>query len=139
MDKTTETTNIQEETLYTLYTHTCLANDKVYVGITYKDAKQRWDDGNGYRNNYELYTDILKHGWSEGFHHKVVADNLTWERAKETERLFIEIYDSTNPEKGYNHRKGGIGYGAHRGKKTDVGSKLKALRTNKKNNSARTC
>ena len=114
-----------------LKTHTCLANDKVYVGITYKNAKQRWDEGSGYKSNYELYSDIVKYGWEEGFHHKVVADNLTWEKAKEAERFFIEIYDSTNPDKGYNHRKGGIGYGAHKSRETDIGNKIKSLRSNK--------
>jgi len=117
--------------LYTLYLHTCLANDKVYVGITYKEAKRRWDDGSGYKSNYELYSDIVKYDWNIGFHHKIVADNLTWEKAKEAEKYFIDIFDSTNPEKGYNHRRGGIGYGAHRNK-SDIATKLKALRKNKK-------
>lgn len=126
-----DSSNIVSDSLYTLYTHTCLANDKVYVGITYKNAKQRWDEGDGYKSNYELYSDIVKYGWKEGFHHKIVADNLSWEKAKESERFFIEIYDSTNPEKGYNHRKGGIGYGAHRNRETNIGEKLKTLRKKK--------
>lgn len=123
------------EELYTLYIHTCLSNDKVYVGITYKDAKQRWDDGSGYKSNYELYSDIVQFGWNEGFHHKIVADNLTWEKAKEAERYFIEIFDSTNPEKGYNHRRGGIGYGIRKNR-SDIGSKIKTLRKNKKTTQA---
>lgn len=121
---------VRQDELYTLYIHTCLANDKVYVGITNKDAKQRWIEGSGYKSNYELYSDILKYNWEKGFHHKVVADNLTWEKAKEAERFFIDTFDSTNPEKGYNHRKGGIGYGAHRNR-ANVGTKIKVLRKNK--------
>ena len=120
----------KDEILYSLYIHTCLKNDKVYVGITFNDAKQRWDDGSGYKSNYELYSDIVKYGWEEGFHHKIVADNLTWEKAKESERYFIDMFDSTNPEKGYNHRRGGICYGAHRNR-ANVGEKIKVLRKNK--------
>lgn len=119
-----------EDALYTLYVHTCLKNDKVYVGITYKDAKNRWDDGSGYKSNFELYSDIKIYGWDEGFHHKIVRDNLTWEKAKEAEKFFIEIYDSTNPEKGYNHRKGGIGYGLHKPRE-NFGHKLRMLRKNR--------
>lgn len=122
--------NVRQDELYTLYIHTCLANDKVYVGITHKDAKQRWIDGNGYKGNYELYSDIIKYSWEDGFHHKIVADNLTWEKAKEAERFFIDTFDSTNPEKGYNHRKGGVGYGAHRNR-ANIGTKIKVLRKNK--------
>lgn len=120
----------KDDTLYTLYVHTCLKNDKVYVGITYKDAKSRWDDGSGYKSNYELYSDIRLYGWDEGFHHKIVRDNLTWEKAKEAEKFFIEMYESTNPERGYNHRKGGIGYGLHKPRE-NFGDKLRTLRKNK--------
>ena len=131
MDKDkTAPQDIRKNELYTLYIHTCLENDKVYVGITNKDAKKRWIDGSGYKSNYELYSDILKYSWDKGFHHKVVADNLTWEKAKEAERFFIDTFDSTNPEKGYNHRRGGIGYGAHRNR-ANVGTKIQVLRKNK--------
>ncbi len=35
-----EIINIEDNnSLYSLYIHTCLSNDKVYVGITYKDAR----------------------------------------------------------------------------------------------------
>ena len=55
-------TDNQEE-LYTLYIHTCLENDKVYVGITSKDAKNRWLDSEIYKGNSDLYSDIKKYGW----------------------------------------------------------------------------
>lgn len=121
--------NIQNEEVYTLYVHTCIANKKVYVGITYQDANNRWKDGEGYKSNYELYSDIRKYGWEEGFFHQIVSDNLSWEKVKEAEAFFINIYDSTNPEKGYNHSVGG-----KYGKKKERGSfasKLKSLRKNK--------
>ena len=49
---------------------------------------------------------------------------------KEAERYFIEIFDSTNSEKGYNHRAGGVGYRACRSK-SYIGEKLRVLRKNK--------
>ena len=121
----------KEETLYTLYLHTCLANNKVYVGVTCKDASDRWLDGDGYKSNYELYSDIKLYGWDKGFNHKVVNDNLTWDKVKEAEKYFIDVFDATNPDKGYNHRKGGS-YGGHKKRKIDVSQKIRALRKQKK-------
>lgn len=120
----------KNETLYTLYLHTCLVNNKVYVGVTSKDASNRWLDGDGYKTNFELYTDIKKYGWEEGFNHKIVNDNLTWEKVKEAERYFIEMFGAINPEKGYNHDKGGK-YGGHKQRNIDVGTKIKLLRKSK--------
>lgn len=114
---------------YTLYVHTCIANHKVYVGITYKDANDRWKDGEGYKSNFELYSDIRKYGWEDGFFHQIVRDDLSWEKVKEAEAYFVNIFDSTNPEKGYNHTIGGL-YGKKR-ERGDFGSKLKTLRKNK--------
>lgn len=54
-------TDNQEE-FYTLYIHTCLENDKVYVGITSKDSKNRWLDSESYKGNSDLYSDIKKYG-----------------------------------------------------------------------------
>ena len=122
-------TDNQEE-LYTLYIHTCLENDKVYVGITSKDAKNRWLDSESYKGNSDLYSDIKKYGWDNGFHHKIVADNLVWEKAKESEKFFIETFDSTNPEKGYNHRKGNNRQGISR-ERANIGTKIQILRKNK--------
>lgn len=116
-----------DENIYTLYVHTCLETKKVYVGITYKEADERWRDGEGYKTNFELYSDIRKYGWEKGFFHQIVRDNLTYEKAKEAESFFIEMYDSTNPEKGYNHNHGGDGYG-RRKERGEFGSLIKSLR-----------
>ena len=118
------------EELYMLYIHTCLDNDKVYVGISKKSSNERWLDSNTYKTNGALYSDITKFGWDTGFHHKIVADNITWEKAKETEKFFIETFDSTNPNKGYNHKKGNNRQGIHR-ERANVGSKIQTLRKNK--------
>ena len=125
-----------EDRNYTLYVHTCLANKKVYVGVTYKDAKERWKDGEGYKNNYELYSDIRQYGWTDGFFHQIVRDNLTYEEVIEAETFFIKMYDSMNSEKGYNHSRGGAGYSKHK-EREEFGEKIKLLRKAKK--SHKTC
>ena len=121
---------MSSEETYTLYIHTCIANKKVYVGITYKTAEDRWKDGEGYKSNFELYSDIRKYGWEEGFFHQIVSDGLSWEQVKEAEAFFIKTYDSTNPEKGYNHSIGGI-YGKKK-QKSDLGIRIKKLRKSNK-------
>ena len=54
-----ETTSLESEVLYTLYMHTCVHNNKKYIGVTDKNAKNRWNNGSGYKTNFELYTDCL--------------------------------------------------------------------------------
>ncbi|MBO5266497.1 MAG: helix-turn-helix domain-containing protein [Ruminiclostridium sp.] len=121
----------EDENIYSIYIHINLHNNKVYIGITYKGSKERWNDGDGYKHNFEFYSDIRQYGWETGFHHHVIRENLSYEKAKEEERHFIDIYDATNPEKGYNHKKGGSGYSKKR-ENTKVGDKLKQLRKSKK-------
>ena len=36
-----------------------------YVGITRKNKKQRWNNGNGYTENQKFYKDIQKYGWDD--------------------------------------------------------------------------
>ena len=107
-----------------------LVNDKVYVGITSKDANDHWLDGESYKGNSDLYAHIKKFGWESGFHHKIVADSLSWEKAKESEKLLIETLEATDPEKGYNHRKGNNRQGVRR-ERANVRTKIQILRKNR--------
>lgn len=120
----------QDEVLYALYILTCKKNNKRYIGITDKSPKVRWKNGEGYKTNFELYTDIRKYGWENGFEHEIISTNLTLDDAKEAEKVFIKSYDTINPEKGYNHRGGGLCYGGNK-PRGDIGKKLKILRKNK--------
>lgn len=116
----------ENKVLYTLYKHKCKANNKVYIGLTNKTAEQRWKDGNGYKSNFELFSDIKLYGWDEGFEHEVIRDNLSYEEAKEAETFLITLYDATNPQKGYNNNFGGA-YGGFR-RTAEIGEKIKTLR-----------
>lgn len=110
---------------YCVYKHTSPSN-KVYIGITF-NIKRRWYDGNGYlhkrkdgKYNQPLFARaILKYGW-DNFKHEIIADNLSKEQACELEKKYIQEYDSTNPQRGYNISFGGdiLMYGKKHSKET---------------------
>lgn len=90
---------------FTVYKHTA-PNGKVYIGQTY-NLKRRWrSDGSGYKNTPHFWKAIQKYGW-DNFTHEIIADDLTAGEASQIEELLICLYDSTNPEKGYNICSGG--------------------------------
>ena len=101
---------------WSLYVHiipkeiTGLSHDKYYVGITSKNPRKRWGNGNGYqRKGMEIFwNEIKKYGWNN-IRHVVLLQNLTKEHASEMERLYIQIFRSNNPEYGYNKNAGGFG------------------------------
>lgn len=92
---------------YFVYMHTNKINGKKYIGITCQKVENRWAKGEGYKNQL-FYRAIKKYGW-DNFEHEIIESNLTSEQAKEKERELISLYDSTNPEKGYNVGLGGEG------------------------------
>lgn len=99
---------------YTIYMHTCPDN-KVYIGCTQQTLEQRFGkNGEGYarrRDNKAIPPfglAVLKFGW-ENINHEVLATTENREEASKLEQHYINLYDATNPEKGYNRLKGGIG------------------------------
>lgn len=92
---------------YYVYKHTCIANGKIYIGITRKDPKTRWLGGSGYANNKYFYRAIEKYGWNEGFIHEIIFKELSKEEAEEKEQYLIAFYKSNQKEYGYNLQSGG--------------------------------
>ena len=90
---------------YCVYKHTS-PNNKVYIGITSRNPETRWKNGYGYSSNKHLTSAIQKYGW-DNFQHEILFENLTREEACQKEIDLIKFYDSTNPDKGYNHSLGG--------------------------------
>lgn len=88
-------------------------NGKVYIGITSRDPKIRWNGGNGYWSNKHFYNAIKKYGWDDGFDHIILKDNLSQEEAEKMEIELIAKYDSANIENGYNINLGGHHNGQH--------------------------
>lgn len=94
-----------EENKYCVYMHTCLKNNKKYIGIT-NNIKIRWGaNGKNYKSQY-FYRAINKYGW-DNFKHEVLLENLSKEEANKKEIELIEKYDTTNKENGYNISNGG--------------------------------
>ena len=91
--------------MYVVYKHTT-PSGKVYIGITGQKPEKRWKNGNGYKNNEHFYRAILKYGW-ENIKHEIVCTGLSRWQACRVEQSLIKYFDSTNPDKGYNHSIGG--------------------------------
>lgn len=95
-----------------VYMHTSPSN-KVYIGITSQEPKNRWGNGRNYSSNEHFNRAIQKYGW-ENFKHEILFNNLSLEEAKLKEIELIAFYDSTNPDNGYNITLGGeSGNGYH--------------------------
>ena len=92
--------------MYTVYKHTT-PSGKVYVGITQQKPEKRWKNGNGYKSNKHFYSAIKKYGWDNIKHEIICQAPMSVAQAVAVEKSFIALYDSTNPDKGYNHSIGG--------------------------------
>ena len=92
---------------YKVYIHTNLVNGKKYIGITQQSEKERWSNGNGYRENKKFYKDIQKYGWNDGFSHEVIKENISYKEARTLEKFYISKYDSVL--KGYNNSNFNLG------------------------------
>lgn len=106
-----EVRNVKEKP-FVIYIHTSPSN-KVYIGITTQEPKNRWGNGCNYASNKHFSSAIRKYGWVN-FKHEILYDNLSEQEAKNKEIELIALYDSTNPNKGYNITLGGeSGNGYH--------------------------
>jgi group I intron endonuclease len=94
--------------MYTVYKHTNLINNKVYIGQTsYSNPEQRWGKyGQKYSSCKYFYSAILKYDW-DNFSHEILETNLTAEEANKKERYYITLYKSNQENFGYNLTSGG--------------------------------
>lgn len=90
---------------YTIYMHISPSNKK-YIGITKRNPKYRWNNGNAYQENNYFKNAIKKYGWNN-FQHIILFTNLTKEKAELKEQELILKYKSTNENFGYNLESGG--------------------------------
>ena len=90
------------KTDYCVYVHVS-PNGKHYVRQTGQKFWKRWNNGNGYKNGNQTYFKraIEKYGW-DNFEHYILKENLTKEQADYWEKYYIQLWDCTNPSKGYN-------------------------------------
>lgn len=97
---------IMGEKIYCVYMHRNKINNKCYIGITKQYPEDRWQNGLGYRINKHFWNAIKTYKW-ENFEHIIFEEGLTKEEAAKKEILLIALYDTTNPECGYNISTGG--------------------------------
>lgn len=106
--------NMDEDRSWCIYVHTCIDNNKKYIGLTCNLEKRWGNNGQKYlrkRENGdwvqpEIANAIVKHGW-DSFSHEIIQENLTLEEANILEDKLIKEFDTQNPDKGYNIRDGG--------------------------------
>ena len=89
--------------MFSVYCHENKANNKVYIGITGQNPKDRWKGGTSYKKNEKFYSDIQKYGW-DGFEHRCIVDGVSAEQAAKIEAELIRAYDSV--KQGYNKSHG---------------------------------
>ena len=81
---------------------------KVYIGQTGEPLQVRWSKGYhlSYKTGRGAIREAMQKLGKENFRIEPLCENLTREGAWELEAKFIELYDSLNPEKGYNGKTG---------------------------------
>lgn len=90
---------------YSVYKLTA-PNGKVYIGITSRDPKRRWNAGNGYKYNKHFYDAIQKYGW-KNIKKEILHSDISQEDAYRLEKELILEYRSNEREYGYNKSFGG--------------------------------
>lgn len=94
--------------MYCVYCHTNKSNQKKYIGITGTKPERRWANGEGYKRSRHFYFAIKTYGW-ESFAHEILFTGLTKERACQKEKELIRLYNTNDPQFGYNISTGGEG------------------------------
>lgn len=93
--------------MFIIYLHKNKINNKVYIGQTTQSTKERWKNGKGYKQCYYFNNAIKKYGWNNFEHIILEQGDWTQEEANLKEQFYINLYDSTNIDKGYNITIGG--------------------------------
>jgi group I intron endonuclease len=95
----------------TIYKHTCVENNKAYIGYTTRSIDDRWREHINMVNRgskFHFHNAIRKYGLNSFIHEILI--NREFENIKEIQDIetkYIEIYDTYN--NGYNSTKGGEG------------------------------
>lgn len=95
---------------WTIYCHTHIESSRRYIGLTSQTWQKRWKNHvNTAKNSkgcFHFPNAIRKYG-KDAFSHEVLEICDTLEDANAAEVRWIARFDTRNPEKGFNLRKGG--------------------------------
>lgn len=93
--------------MFTIYKYTS-SEQKVYIGCTKHNLRNRAGlSGRGYKTKSRFWDAISRLGW-DNFTPEILATTEDAEEAARLELAYIEQYQATNPEFGYNTEK--VGY-----------------------------
>ena len=84
-------------------------NGKVYIGISNNMYRRMLEHNTDFRNNLPIEYAIQKYGKITEFEILELIDSNNRQLMQEREKYWINFYDSTNKEKGYNISIGGDG------------------------------
>ena len=90
---------------YKVYKYTSPSN-KIYIGQTNRSLAKRANHGKGYIHSSYFYAAIQKYGF-DNFQCEILKDNLTLDEANYWETYYIQLYNTTNRQYGYNISFGG--------------------------------
>ena len=118
-----------EKKNYCIYIHINTINQKVYIGQTkLQPYSKRWGkNGNYYKGCPYFWSAIQKYGW-DNFEHNILEDNLSLEEANQKEKYYIQKYNSTNPNFGYNIFEGGYNHTMSNQTKEKISNTLKGIK-----------
>lgn len=91
---------------WTVYRHIS-PSGKIYIGITSRNPKRRWNCGKSYEHCIKFYAAIQKYGW-DNIKHEILFTSLSEERAKKLEIELIRHYKWMSIS--YNLTDGGDGW-----------------------------
>ena len=86
----TEEDKILANCHYSVYKLT-FPNNAVYIGITGKEPKDRWNCGNGYKNNPDMFAAVMKYGW-DNIEKEILASKISKKEAEDMETTLIKYY-----------------------------------------------
>jgi group I intron endonuclease len=91
---------------YYVYVHTLKNDGRKYFGVTCQEPKDRWRNGEGYKGSTHMYNAIQKYGWN-AFTHEILHVCETQKEAYDYEIYYINKYNTTDEQYGFNCHSGG--------------------------------
>jgi len=104
----------EASSIYTIYCHFHRESGRRYIGLTSKRWERRWSEHLSKAKN-NARKKILDNHWyntirlygPEAFDHEILQVCHDLESANIAEEYWIELYDTTNPIRGFNMKRGG--------------------------------
>lgn len=90
----------EKEIMYTVYRHYNRLTNKSYIGMTSQNPKARWNNGNGYKKNSKMWSDIKESDWNTDWKHSIIRQFEDKDEALKYEAFMIAMLGTVR--NGYN-------------------------------------